>query len=180
MISPTAFTWKGDTYFLIGVDGDGKKRFLQSASWDCGWYWGFGYIETFTNNNNPERSRDILTHQHFDSLFLHGDGYTKFFKMFEDRTPMSESEMWKFLELMKSYYTARAYSDMLHRGGAGYSENPVGDVIKDDFEYKRINVEVIPSIVKSVYGVLGFPEVYIYIPNDLDDGRSDLKELFEF
>lgn len=178
MIFPQAITWRGDVYFLVGIDSDGKKRFLKNALWDCEWYWGFGYVEMFTNNNNPERSRDILMHQHFDSLFLRGDGYTRFFNMFEDRTPMSEHEIWKFLELMKSYYTARAYSDMLHRGGAGYSENPVDDVIKDDFEYSRINMEVIPSIIKSVYGVLGFPDsCSISIPQ-LDDGRPDMKELF--
>ena len=179
MISPQAFTWKGDAYVLIGIDGDGKKRFLKEASWECGWYWGFGYVEMFTNNNRPDLSSDILMHQHFDSLFLRGDGYNKFFKMFEDRTSMSEGEMWKFLELMKSFYTARAYSDMLHRGGAGYSENPVSNVIKDDFEYSRINLEVIPEIIKSAYDTLGFQTIALSVPQ-LDNGQRDLKELFEF
>lgn len=179
MISPEMFLRKGNMYILLGVDRDGKKRFLQGASWDCGWYWGFGYVETFSNNFCPERSRDIVSHEHFDSMFFCGDGYKRFFETFEDRTPMGEGGRWKLLELMKSFYIARAYSDMLHRGGANYTKNPVSGVISDDYEYRRINMEVIPSIVRSVYDLLGFPDAPIPDPQ-LDDGRHDLKELFEF
>ena len=178
MISPKMFIWEGSRYILLGVDCDGKKRFLQGASWDCGWYWGFGYVETFSNNSRPELSADVERHEHFDSMFFSGDGYTRFFKMFEDRTPMDEGVKWKFLELMKSFYIARAYSDMLHRGGAGYSKNLVGGVISDDYEYRRINTEVIPSIVRSVYGLLGFPDEYIEDPHLDDDSRPNLRELF--
>lgn len=44
--------------FYFGTDQEGNKVYLEPASRDCGWYRGFGYVETYT------------THQHFDSLFL--------------------------------------------------------------------------------------------------------------
>ena len=59
----------GKKNYLLGTDQNGRKLFLVAPSWDCGWYWGFGYIETYTNNRHPERSKDIASHNHFDSLF---------------------------------------------------------------------------------------------------------------
>ena len=43
----------GKNIYLLGSDKDGVKYWLEEASWDCGWYWGFGYVETYTNNSNP-------------------------------------------------------------------------------------------------------------------------------
>ena len=56
----------GKKYFLLGKK-DGKKYYLEDSYWDCGWYWGLGYVETFN-----ELKIDIESHQHFDNLFLAG------------------------------------------------------------------------------------------------------------
>lgn len=34
------------TYFLLGCDSENIMYWLKSPSWDCGWYWGFGYIRS--------------------------------------------------------------------------------------------------------------------------------------
>ena len=60
----------GKDIYLLGKDNGDTLYWLEAGSWDCKWYWGFGYVETYTNNNHPSRSRDISSHQHFDSLFL--------------------------------------------------------------------------------------------------------------
>lgn len=146
----------GKDCYLLGTDEDGIKYFLESGSWDCDWYWGFGYVETYTNNRVPHLSKDIASHQHFDGLFLNQrkNGYDAFKEFFAE-TPLTNDEIWKLLELMRSYYTARAYSDMIHRGGTNYTGNPVVARIKNDIEYKRINEEVIPTIMEEVYNILG-------------------------
>lgn len=51
--------------YLIGINEYDEKVFLEEPSWDCGWYWGFGYLETYTNNRQITRSRDICSHSHF-------------------------------------------------------------------------------------------------------------------
>jgi hypothetical protein len=63
----------GKDIYLIGVDEYKKKHWLEAPRWDCGWYWGFGYIETYTNNNNPSYSDDIESHQHWDTIFTERD-----------------------------------------------------------------------------------------------------------
>lgn len=148
----TAF---GKKQFLLGVDKSGIYYWLQESSFDCGWYWSIGYIETFTSNNNPSRSRDINSHQHFDSMMKHtGKHHNEAFNMLFNESVLTENEIWEFLEIMDSLYIMRNYSDLLHRGCSGISQNKNTEIIKSDVEYKRINECVIPSILKRLYSIL--------------------------
>lgn len=145
----------GKICYFLGQDEYGTNYFLEEATWDCDWYWGGGYVETYTNNCNPVKSKDIQSHNHFDSMFFHQnknayDAFKDFFK----KHPFTDNEIWKICELMKSFYIAREYSDMLYRGGAHYTSNPVKAIIQSETEYKRINEEVIPTIMKALYGIL--------------------------
>lgn len=146
----------GKDIYLLGADKEGTLYWLNAASWDGNQYWGGGYVKTYTNNKNPEHARDINSHQHFNCLFFKQgvDGYTAFKNFFQD-TPFTDSEIWKLLELMRAFYIARKYSDMIHRGGANYTENPVKEVIQNQTEYDRINKEVIPEIMQEVYRIMG-------------------------
>lgn len=150
----------GKDIYLLGADKNGKLYWLEAGSWDCDWYWGFGYVETYTNNRNPARARDISSHQHFDGLFFNKGklSYDVFKEFFVDMT-VSDKELWKLLELMKSYYMAKEYAFMLHMGGAHITANPCKDVIQNMGEWLRINREVIPAIMNAVYGVLSSEEV---------------------
>ncbi len=150
----------GKDCYLLGQDKNGENYFLEAATWDCGWYWSGGYIETYTNNENPLRAKDISSHQHFDSLFFKGkkcafDNFKEFFTV----TPFTDKEIWTICELMKSFYIIRNYSDTLHRGGAHYTTNPASEVIKNEDEYKRINEKVIPEIMSELYKILEGEEV---------------------
>lgn len=142
------FTWHGKKYYLIGTK-DGEDMYLEQARFDCGWYWGLGYIETFTNRRHPERSADISSHTHFDVLFRK---YSDFVDDLE--TPFTKEEKWKIYEIMQSLYTARKYSDMLHCGGAHITTNPAKETIQDDAEYKRINEVMIPAMLEELYKIM--------------------------
>ena len=145
----------GKDIYLLGEDKEGILYWLEEARWDCDWYWGLGYVETYTNNKNPSISRDINTHQHFDRLFLNGPscGFDNF-KNYLIETPFNDSELWKIMEIMKTLYTLREYSDTLNRGGSHYTSNPCKDIIKNDDEYNRINKVVIPALNKELYKIL--------------------------
>lgn len=156
MLKKWSFKKFGHTYYFLGRNAEGDNHFLESAAFDCGWYWGGGYVETFTNNRNPERTRDITMHAHFDSLFFSGPRKDAFdsFKEYFIETPFTDSEIWKICELMKSFYIMRDYSDMIYRGGANYTRNPASEIIKSETEYKRINEIVIPAIMTQLYAIL--------------------------
>lgn len=153
--SKRVFSWHGKTYYYLGKDESRTNYYLENAHFDCEWYWGIGYIESFTNNNRPELSKDIVTHEHFDSKILNGksNGFDNFKQVFPVN-PFSDNEIWKICELMKSAYTARHYSDMLHIGGAHYTSNPAKETIQNETEYNRINKSVIPAIMTELYKIL--------------------------
>ena len=58
----------GKDIYLLGQDEQGINYWLEAPKWDCIWYWGFGYIESFTNNKYPHLSKDISSHQHADKF----------------------------------------------------------------------------------------------------------------
>lgn len=145
-------------HFLLGKDADGVKHYLEQAHWDCDWYWGFGYIHTFTNNGAPEKSRDISSHYHFDSFNRDKDGrsccmYDGIKSRLVELT-VSDKELWTLCELMRTFYIMREYSDLLSRGGAHYTTNPKAELIKNDREYKRINEIVLPKIFDEIEALL--------------------------
>lgn len=154
-----AFNKFGHKYYLLGTDKEGIKYFLEEASWDCDWYWGGGYVETFSNNRNPVCSMDIDSYHHFNYMFLtyNKNGFDMFKDFFKE-TPFTDNEIRKICELMKSFYVAREYSDMIYRGGAHYTSNPAKETIMNKDEYNRINEVVIPTIMTELYKILSEEE----------------------
>lgn len=145
-------------HYLLGADSDGVKHYLEAPHWDCDWYWGFGYIHTFTNNTRPQLSRDISSHYHFDSFAKDSNGrsccfYDGIKEVLTDLV-LNDKELWTLCELMKTFYTMREYADLLNRGGAHYTENPCKDLIKATKEEKRINEIVLPKIFDEIERLL--------------------------
>lgn len=154
MIKQKSRAFNKDVY-LLGIDKEGTKYWLEAGKWDCGWYWGVGYVETYQRNSEPSRARDIDSHQHFNGMFFNKkqNGYDEF-KAFFTETVLTKNEIWTLIELMKSLYTLREYSDTICRGGAHYTNNPCKEIIQNNSEYDRINKIVIPAVLFEVYKLL--------------------------
>lgn len=147
----------GKNIYLLGEDKDGVRYWLEEASWDCGWYWGFGYIETYTNNKNPGQSRDIDSHQHFDGLFLKENIFDSF-KNFFVKTPLNDKEIWELLGYMQEFYILRKYADFLHSGNGitSRAKNTKEEENEKDnkTEYDRINKNLLPKLFEKIYKLL--------------------------
>jgi len=143
----------GKKIYLLGKDKDGKKLYLEAPSWDCEWYWGFGYIERY-NNANPERASDIISHSHWDDEIVgkRKDGYCHHLNENKDivETVLTDKESWILSELMKSYYILRETADFYNRGGSHLADSPLKDKLKNDAENKRINKVLLPLIFKEI------------------------------
>ena len=138
----------GKNIYLLGKDKDGIKYWLEEANFDCGWYWGFGYVETYTNNNNPEKARDIKSHQHFDSLFLKENVFDSFKNLFVE-TPLTNEEIWQILDYMKEFYIMKEYSNLLH-----CRNHIISNEKENQKEYERINKKILPELFKKIYNLL--------------------------
>lgn len=159
----------GKKIFLLGRDADGINYWLEEARWDCGWYWGFGYVETYTNNKNPHLSKDINSHSHIDSSFMGQmekyDFDKKCFVKAEYihniydaptfiETTFTEQEGWELSELFKSFYRLKQSAEMFHSGSCNVTTNPCSELIKNEDWAKHINHEILPLIFEKIYTIL--------------------------
>lgn len=147
---------RGNKFFLLGKDEEGTCYWLAEPSWDCGWYWGAGYVETFERNKMPYEARDVDSHQHFDGLFLkknrNGKIYMDAWKDFFVESPLTNKEVWQLLEYMKSIYTLKETAELFHRGGSNLSSSD--EELKSPESAKVLNENVLPSLFKKVEKLL--------------------------
>lgn len=126
----------GSTYYLLGMDENKVKYYLEKGKFECGWYWSGGYIETFNRNKS-----DINLHTHYDTGEVNGlrfSYYDDFNKIFKTCT-LTDSEKWKFHELMRTFYTAKEAMEMSYRGGSHVTTNPLSDLIQNKTIYDHYN-----------------------------------------
>lgn len=156
--------------YLLGCDKDGTKYWLEAPEWDCGWYWGFGYVETYTNNNYPDRSRDINSHQHIKNSFMGESEYYNSEKqcfvkgeyihnIFDSpklfSTTFTESEGWKLSELFKQFYLLKEMAEFCHEElpGCNVTTSPVNHGDLKDWN-EKINKIMIPAITAKIIEIL--------------------------
>ena len=132
--------------YLLGIDEDGTKYWLQAPSWDCGWYWGFGYIETLN-----ETKTDIESHQHAT------DFYIKWIREILVETTFTDEERWALCELFDNFYTLRELADAQHHNGklGNYTEKRHGfnfnTLFKDGMV---INRDCLPLVMAKIISIL--------------------------
>lgn len=121
---------------------NGERIYLTAPSWDCGWYWGFGYL----GNKN--------CHYHVDSMEKETPFHEAFEKHFGNSFIIKPSDRWTFTELFKTFYLLKQSAEMYCTGGAHISNNPCKDIIINKSEESRINKEVLPAVFDEIYKIL--------------------------
>lgn len=135
-------TTKFDERFKMG-QADGENIYLSAPSWDCDWYWGFGYLG----------NKDC--HYHVDGLDTSKNLFDAIKDHFGETLAIKEDDdLWSFCELMASFYALKKTAEVLGRGGSNYGENPVREIIKNEAEAKRINNEVMPAIFDAIENII--------------------------
>jgi hypothetical protein len=143
----------GKDVYLLGADTRGTKYWLEEPRWDCGWYWGFGYIETYTNNDSPNRSRDIDSHQHATNFM------SKWFIEWNGSKPIlidmtfSEKEGWELSELFAQFYFLKEAAEMFGRGKAHVANTTIS-LWADKAKATEINEVLIPMVTKRILEIL--------------------------
>ena len=126
---------------FLGRTVEGERIYLTPPSWDCGWYWGWGYIG----------NKDC--HYHLSSLFKDKDMHTGIKEHFKTFVITNDKDLWTFCELVRTFYHLRETSDVLTRGGSHYTNNPCQELIKDAEYAKHINTVLIPAIFAETYNL---------------------------
>lgn len=148
----------GKDCYLIGRDKCGDLIWLEAAKWECGWYWGFGYIEVYTNQKNPSKARDISSHSHWDDLVGKQDdgSYKHHVNEVLQESVLTDSEAWELSDLMESFYTLKKTAELVKNGGSHLSGSGNRDYMKAPDLIKQINEVMLPKLFKDVYAILGY------------------------
>lgn len=132
----------GDKILLFKKDNN--RYYLRKPTFDCGWYWGLGYLATGRGS-----------HLHFDSYFkdkLFCDAWVDF-----DDTPFTKDEAYIITDYMRQLYTLRKTADMYHLSNTHITSNAK---VLEQFagqniaEYKRICNVLIPTVWNALVDVL--------------------------
>ena len=134
-----------------------ENIYLTPPSWDCDWYWGFGYLGNKNCHYHIDGLNKIETYNSEKKVFEYEfvnlyDGLKKHFG--DSFIVKEDKDIWMLAELFKTFYTLKETAEVLGRGGSHYGYNPCSLIIKNDIEVKRINEIVLPAIFKEIYNIL--------------------------
>lgn len=139
--------------FLLGKDARGTKYWLESPSWDCGWYWGFGYIETYQGNREPSNARDIDSHSHATNFL------SEYFTSWNGSEPVltkrtfTEQEGWELCELFQQFYHLKEQAEFYGRGKMNCGNTTIRSW-EDKPLAEKINREMIPVVTARIMEIL--------------------------
>jgi hypothetical protein len=132
---------EGANKILLGQLKDtGENIWISKPSWDCDWYWSFGYLG----------NRDC--HYHLDD-YQNGRNINMYDALKTDYI-LSENikdNLWVFCELALSIYQLKHTVELLGRGGSHMTTNPCKDLIKDEAYTKHINEVVLPKVMQHFW-----------------------------
>ena len=115
----------------LGNTTEYGRLYLSKHSWDCGWYWGFGYIG------------NSRLHMHIDSLI---NGEYDVNKIFDGSTGITQDQWWIIRDLFRQAYALKAAAEVYQYGGHQTTRPGITDCIK--------NLEMAALINKDLKTVL--------------------------
>jgi hypothetical protein len=132
---------------------DGENIWLSKHSWDCGWYWGFGYL----GNKN--------CHFHFESLLYikKANGACKYVAsdLFDD-TKITDKEWWIMRDLFVQAYALQAAAEVYRHGGHQGFQAGLTNMIVDETMAARVNADlekVLDALWTYVVQAVNKPEI---------------------
>lgn len=160
----------GKTVYKLGRFKDGYTFWLEEPEWECGWYWGLGYVRTYTRKEGPP-AKDIQSHQHYKGLLFKTPevynaekqcfqlSHGTYLHILSDDADVAEcvltkTEQWILSDLMQSAYTLKEMAEVYGRGYSYLTENALEPTIHQPETAKRINEVELPAIFKRIAELL--------------------------
>lgn len=133
-------------FFLGTLDGRGVL--LRVPSFDCGWYWGFGYLGN-KNIHFHLNGLDVIKPE-LRRLHMHD----QLIGLFGDSLRIKDKALWTFCEIVLTVYTLKGAAEVFGRGGSHTTTNPDADSLKTPDMVKHINDILIPMQIRTLWALL--------------------------
>lgn len=130
---------KNKVYFGHHIEWN-EKIWLTKPKYSCGWYWSFGYL----GNKN--------CHYHLDG-YQNGRNINMYAALQTDYllSPHIANNLWSFCEQAQTIYTLKEAADVLYRGGANYTTNPLRNFIISNNHNDNLNMVVLPKLLQNFW-----------------------------
>lgn len=157
----------GKDVYLLGMDEQGIKYWLEAPKWDCNWYWGFGYVETYSHNRKPSKALDIDSHSHISGFLGTQEEYNfdkgcfckgeYIHNLIDNKrfvsTTFNEKESWELSELFTQFYFLKQAAENLGRGKCNIANTTI-EKWEDKALAKNINENIIPKVTARILEIL--------------------------
>ena len=140
----------------------GENIYLTKHTWDCGWYWGFGYI----GNGG--------LHTHFDRAFLNINKYTPD-EIFTEC--VFDSKIWWVLrDLFKQAYALKNVAEVYRYGGHQTTVKGITDIICDSGKAAMINKDL-EKILDAIWDIVKRKERNTKMQKEKDMSANEYQRL---
>jgi len=108
----------------LGKNLMGDKIYLYKHKWECGWYWGFGYLGNKT------------LHTHWNSELREAEYQQK--NMFRESI-FDFNSFFEMVELMEQAYLLQKMAEVYRHGNCYITQTKIGAFEKDPEKEKQLN-----------------------------------------
>jgi hypothetical protein len=151
---------EGKEKIFFGINSDNERIYIYKPTWECKWYWSFGYL------GNKNCHYHLEAYQSIERMFKLKDGGHALLTekrnkcmrdcLLEDYNlnPAIIDNLWVFCELALSIYSLKEAAEVIGRSGSHMTTNPCKNVITNKTETARLNERVIPELCQTLWDLI--------------------------
>jgi len=157
---------QGKNKIFFGTNKEtNEKIYLDKPTWDCNWYWSFGYLGS-KNCHYHLSGYNSKTH-----VFTTDKGELKhitesrnkhmYYCLLEDYelNDTIKENLWSFCEQARTIYTIKDAYEVIHRGGSNYTHHPLKNKVKDSRKASSWATKLLPELLQRFWNDFGGNDV---------------------
>jgi hypothetical protein len=129
---------------------DNADIYITKPSFDCDWYWGFGYL----GNEDEHYHLSFYQRDPADYSRIRNINMRDALLQDYDLAPPIRTHLWTFCELTRSIYILKESAELFHRGGAQYAPNPLRDRLFDESLYEKLTFDLLPVLCQEFWNLV--------------------------
>lgn len=148
-----------DRVFFGDRREDDKRIWIQKPTFDCDWYWSFGYLGTSYEHYHLSgwRNKKRMFRTEKLNLVTEARNISMYDALKEDYalSITIKRRLWEFCDLTSTIYALREVAEIYYRGGSHYTGNPpCKELVKNQEEYERINSVLLPALLQEFQNLI--------------------------
>jgi hypothetical protein len=138
-------TIKGQDRILFGVVKNTREIiYLSKPTWDCDWYWSFGYLGNRNCHYHLKGYQNGRNMNMFDCLSLD-----------YELTDKIKEKLWSFCEQAATIYQFKEFYEVVYRGGSHFTKHPLKEIVMDKALAEKIAKETLPKLLQKFWDDFG-------------------------